>query len=260
MMKLTEPQIQAFHKTGYHIFGGLLTEVEAERMVQIYMNCLTNHQANHTSQSVQILRQNEDESSLDGAYYQLRCAHLMHPDFDAIIRNERLLDAVESLIGPNLRIVICQGLYKPPYTGGEIDWHQDDYYFRVNKPNAVISCWLTFDDATVDNGCMWVIPGAHKRMVEHEIVSSGKGFHIPNTDESKAIPIELKRGHCMLHHGLMPHRTLTNTTASHRRALAIHYMDAAARPSASRLQEPPENMPLVRGKGIEWNVNEASSI
>lgn len=252
-MKLTKTQIQAFHETGYHILGNLISEAEADRMAQVYMACLTDHQAHHTSQAVQVLRQKGNENSLDGAYYQLRCAHLMHPDFDAIIRNERLLDAVESLIGPNLRIVICQGFYKPPHTGGEIDWHQDDYYFQVDKPNAVVSCWLTFDDATIDNGCMWVIPGAHKQMVEHDVVPSGKGFHIPAVDESNAMPIALKRGQCMLHHGLMPHRTLANTTATPRRALAIHYMDATARPSTSRQQEPPENMPIVRGKGIAYH-------
>jgi ectoine hydroxylase-related dioxygenase (phytanoyl-CoA dioxygenase family) len=65
-----------------------------------------------------------------------------------LIRDERLLDAVESLIGPNLGIVVCQGMYKPPYSGDEIRWHQDDYYFQVDKPNAVVSCWLTLDDAT----------------------------------------------------------------------------------------------------------------
>ena len=59
-----------------------------------------------------------------------------------------MLDAVESLIGPNLGIVVCQGMYKPPYSGDEIRWHQDDYYFQVDKPNAVVSCWLTLDDAT----------------------------------------------------------------------------------------------------------------
>ena len=251
-MKLTGTDIKTFHETGYHVLGPLMPEAEAERMAQVYMDCLSGHQTNHNSQAIQVLRQSGADSNPGGAYYQLRCAHLMHPAFDAIIRDELLLDAVERLIGPNLRIVICQGFYKPPYTGGEIGWHQDDYYFQVDKPNAVVSCWLTFDEATIQNGCMWVIPGAHTQMIDHQVVPSGKGFHITEIDASKAIPIELKRGECMLHHGLMPHRTLANTTAIPRRALAIHYMDATARPSTSRQNEPPENMPVVRGNGIKY--------
>lgn len=252
-MKLTEPQIQTFHAEGYHILGDLLSQEETDRMAQVYLDCLANHQPKHDSQRVNKLRHSADADGRITEFYQLRCAHLMHPDFDAIIRNQRLLDAVESLIGPNLRIVVCQGMYKPPHTGDEIQWHQDDYYFRVDKTNAVVSCWLTFDDATIDNGCMWVIPGAHKHMVEHQDAPGGQGgYYIPGMDETTAMPIELKRGQCMLHHGLMPHRTLANTTDVHRRALAIHYMDATARPNELRQQEPPENMPIVRGQGVEW--------
>ncbi len=247
-MKLSKPQIQAYHKNGYHIFGKLLVEAEADRMAQVYMDCLNNFQGAHESQGIRSIRQHDKSGGNPAKYIQLRCAHLMHPDFEAIVRDARLLDAVESLIGPNIRIVICQGLYKPPHTGEEIGWHQDDYYFRVDKPDAVVSCWFTFDDATVDNGCMWVIPGGHKRMLVHRTVPSGSGYYMPDTDETNAVPIELKRGQCMLHHGLMPHRTLANTTTSHRRALAIHYMDATAKPNESGQQEPSENMPVVRGQ------------
>ena len=52
----------------------------------------------------------------------------------------------------------------PPHTGGAIDWHQDDYYFRIDKLNAVGSYWIAFDQATVDSGCMWVIHGVHTQL------------------------------------------------------------------------------------------------
>ena len=246
-MKLNADQKQKFEEDGYLLLGQFLTEAEAERMGEIYLDCVDGYVSTHETQVVNKIRQDDGSQS----FFQLRCAHLMHPEFDAIVRDERLLDAVESLIGPNLRLVISQGMYKPPNTGGEIRWHQDNYYFRVDKPNAVVSCWLTFDDATVDNGCMWVVPGAHKQMVEHLNVPSGAGFYMPDVDEERAVSLQMKRGHCMLHHGLMPHRTLANTTSTHRRALAIHYMDAMARPSENRQQEPLENRPLLRGRGID---------
>ena len=251
-MELTEAQIRAFDENGYHVLGQLLSAGEAARLAAIYMDCLENYRSDHESQGIRKLRHSTGRDGNEALFYQLRCAHLMHPAFDRIVRDEGLLDAVEGLIGPNLRIVICQGMYKPPRSGDEIQWHQDDYYFRVDKPNAVVSCWLTFDDATVDNGCMWVVPGGHKQMLEHETVASGNGFYIPDIDESKAVPIELKRGQCMLHHGLMPHRTLANRTERPRRAMAIHYMDATAKPSQSRQAEPAENMPVVRGRGASW--------
>lgn len=72
--------------------------------------------------------------------YQIRVAHLQHPRFNALIYDSRLLDIIESLIGPNIRIILIQGIYKPPLTGGEIQWHQDNYYFQVDKKDGVASC------------------------------------------------------------------------------------------------------------------------
>ena len=86
--------------------------------------------------------------------YQIRCAHLFQPLFGELIRDARILDRVETVIGENLRVILCQGLYKPAHMGGEIAWHQDNYYFRVDKANAVVSCLMAFDDLTRENGCM----------------------------------------------------------------------------------------------------------
>ncbi len=239
-MTLTEQQIQNYRQKGYHLFGRLLSDEETDLLAKIYLDCLelTNRDP---SQSVSDIRPEKTDANI----YQLRCAHLMHEAFDAVVRNKHLLDIVEDLIGPNIRLILCQGLYKPPHTGDAIKWHQDNQYFQVNKPDGVVSCWLTLDDATVDNGCMWVSPGAHTKPLPHDTISTG--LHIPNIDESNILPLEMKRGHCMLHHGLMPHRTLANKTSSHRRALAIHYMDATAQLPEGRRNEPPQNIPIIRG-------------
>lgn len=252
-MKLTEPQIQAFHEKGYHIFGRLLTEAQVDRMAQVYLDCLANYRSDHPTRKVSNVRHRAGRCGKQSEFVKMRCAHLMHPGFDEIMREAHLLDAVESLIGPNIRIIVCQGLYKPPHTDDEVRWHQDNHYFQVDNPNAVVSCWITFDDATINSGCMWVSPGGHRGTFDHEVDQDSGSSYIPDVAEAGAVAIELNHGECMLHHGLMPHRTLGNTTSFHRRALAIHYMDAAARPSESRQQEPPENMPVVRGEGIHWS-------
>ena len=76
---------------------------------------------------------------------------------------------------------------------------------------------------------------------------AAKGLHLEDIDETQARPIELKAGHAMLHHGAMPHRTLANTSANPRRAVAIHYVPAnATTRNTFRQSEPPENTPRVR--------------
>ena len=105
---------------------------------------------------------------------------------------------------------------------------------------------MAFGPATTDNGCMWVVPGAHDRLREHDSLGQA-GYVMSNPDEKAAVAVPLEAGQIMLHHGATPHRTLPNTTGQPRRALAIHYMDATAAMDTSRENEPPENTPVLRG-------------
>ena len=244
-MNITDKLVKQYHQAGYLVCRDLITPDEVRDLREAYTSSLERMRRENKLKSI---RSGTDLEGRETAVYQIRMAHLHHPLFNDLIHDARLLNIVESLIGPNIRIVLFQGLYKPPLTGGTVHWHQDDYYFRVDKENAVVSCWLTLDDATVDNGCMWVLPGAHRQILEH-IPLEGGGLRMLEIDEAKAVPIELKAGQCVFHHGSMPHRTLDNTTNSHRRALAIHFMDATAKPMGKgRQQEPLENMPIVRGQ------------
>ena len=97
-------------------------------------------------------------------------------------------------------------------------------------------------------------------MVDH--VTTLAGFRIPDVDETGAVPVELGRGGCMLHDGLMPHRTLANTTTSHRRALAVHCRDAAASMKATREQEPRRTPPWSAAAGSRrgWRGSRTASV
>ena len=91
-----------------------------------------------------------------------------------------------------------------------------------------------------------MIPGVHYQLWDHEGIESA-GYAMSKPDEGSAIPVEIKVGQMMFHHGATPHRTLPNMTDSPRRALAIHYMDATVRLGGNREAEPLENTPIVRG-------------
>jgi phytanoyl-CoA hydroxylase len=244
MPALTAQQVEQFHKQGYLVGDVVFDDDETAALAQAYDDCL---QAMRARGEYESRRHGHLPDGTATEVYQIRAAHRHHPRFDALIRDTRLLDVVEALLGPDLKLILCQGLYKPPHTGGEIAWHQDDYYFRVSGERPVVSCWVSFDAATVDNGCMWVLPGQHDRLREHESLGPG-GFAMIDADEARAVPVELAAGQVMFHHGAIPHRTLPNTTDGPRRAMAMHYMDAHARPlGGNREAEPADNMPVVRG-------------
>ena len=253
-MKLADEQVEFFFREGYLVSDLGLGADEIAELQDAFMQTLERLQREGRLQNVQSGKDSDEQAQV----YQLRTAHLLHPRFDAIIRDARLLDVIESIIGPNIRLVHYQGLYKPPQSGGEVGWHQDDYYFRIaeRKRDALVSCWIALDDVTVENGCLWYLPGGHQKLFEHvqnwdPEVKKGFYFSIPKLDaalEQRAIPIEIKKGQIALHHGLMPHRSLKNTSSRPRRALATHFFDARL-PDMFELfkNAPPETTPVLRG-------------
>jgi len=246
-MSLALSEKSHFLENGYLLAGEIFSPAEVSALRDVYMASLERLKAEGKYQSIR------KSSGEEKPVYQIRAAHLYDAAFKKIIEDARILDKVESLIGPNIRLVLMQGLYKPPFTGGVIGWHQDDYYFRVNKPNAVVSAWLTLDDVDEKNGCMWVIPRAHHGLVSHVPTENKDGVYIPDADESRAVPLRMKAGEIMFHHGATPHRTLANESERPRRALAMHFMDAGCIPlGEGRAEEPVENMPLLRGTGLSW--------
>ena len=227
-MRLSQQQLDTFSSNGFLLVDGFYSNDEIELFQHCFMQTVARLQREEVLQNVQ----SGEDADEDYQVFQIRTAHLRHPIFRMIINDSRLLDMVECLLGPRLRVVHYQGLYKPPHSGGEVGWHQDNYYFNV-AGDRTVSVWLALDDATVNNGCMWYLPGQHQQRLEHRQLwdtAEKKGFYfkLDHVDAAKAVPAEVPKGSFAIHHCLMPHRSLKNHTAQPRRALAMHFMDATA--------------------------------
>lgn len=170
-----------------------------------------------------------------------RCAESDSVFMAAVCRNE-IRDIVELLIGPDIKLFGSQCFMKPP-GGVQKPYHQDSAYFTI-EPLSLVTCWIALDDVTVDNGCMWVIPGSHTDGIyDHSQpweVAGRVDMQIPDAriELSREVPITLTAGSCSFHHSVLLHRSGPNQTTSHRRGLAVHYMSAASRwthPTAPRI-------------------------
>ncbi len=124
-MKLTGSELARFHERGYVVTPGFLGEDEIAHLRYCYTATVERLSSEHTLENVQ----SGGDRDEDFQVYQIRTAHLQHPVFRMLIHDTRLLDLVEGLIGPDIRLVHYQGSYKPPHTGGVIGWHQDNRYF-----------------------------------------------------------------------------------------------------------------------------------
>ena len=175
-MQLTREQIERFNETGYLLIDRFLPEPTIERYRIAYMETVERLRADNALRNGAAA----DDSDAREKVYQLRTAHRPDAAFDEHIRNPAFLDVVQSLIGRDIQLVDYQGLYKPPHTGGAVNWHQDDFDWRSkDSTEGSVSLWVPLDDATVDNGCMWYVPGSHHRILHHDqllIESNARAF------------------------------------------------------------------------------------
>lgn len=183
-----------------------------------------------------------------------RCAE-NDAEFLAHARNPKILDVVEELIGPDIKLYASQCFMKPP-GGIEKPYHQDSAYFGI-EPMDLVTCWTALDDVTTKNGCMWVIPGSHRRgLVEHAewIVGGRADKQVPRQllDLDAEVPIVMPAGSCSFHHSLLLHKSAPNRSANPRRGLAVHYVSAASRWTGDSRQKP--KLTLLRGREFAGGV------
>jgi len=154
--------------------------------------------------------------------------HLCHRDsfFWSHATRPEILDIVELLLGPDIKLYTDQMFVKPPFQGTAVPFHQDSAYWPVEPPRLV-SCWMALDDATVENGCVHVIPGTHRQLLSHHYYPNSiqsLGLEEDEVDVSREIPVELRAGSCMFHHSLLIHRSAPNRSPRYRRGLVTIYL------------------------------------
>ena len=157
------------------------------------------------------------------------------PWVDALVRHPRILDAVESLIGPDILVYTSTFFIKEPHSPTFAAWHQDATYFGLT-PHEHVTAWVALTDATAEAGCMEVVSSrGMPRQLRHaalglaDSINGGGQAIVEDFDQAGAVAMELPAGHFSLHHTLCRHRSAPNR-ASHRRiGLGISYIPAHVR-------------------------------
>jgi len=154
--------------------------------------------------------------------------------FLEIARDERILNIVEQVIGPDIVLWGCQAFCKPPGDGMEVPWHQDGHYWPIH-PLATCTVWIAIDDSLIDNGCLRVIPGSHRdrtlfphRREHRSDVVLNQRVQPGHLHESSAIDIELEAGQMSLHDVYLIHGSNPNHSTRRRAGLAIRYMPGSS--------------------------------
>ncbi len=153
------------------------------------------------------------------------------PRLEAIALDERVLDLVEDLIGPNIEFHHGKVNLKWPHGGAEVAWHQDLAFFPHTNTDLV-ACMFYLDDATRENGCLLVVPGSHRLgVLDH--FADGQFIGAVTQDLQripleKAVPVEVPAGSVTVHHCLTLHASEENRSDKPRRVLIYQYRAADA--------------------------------
>ncbi len=159
--------------------------------------------------------------------------HDLDPVFEAFSRNEKTKSLATDLgLGTHV-LIQSMIIFKHAKIGGEVDVHQDSS-FLYTEPESCVGFWFALEDATIENGCLWAEPGGHRtalRKVFKRKEGGGTTMELLDQtpyDTSNMIPLEVKKGTCIVLHGLLPHYSQPNTSGCSRQAYAIHAIDGQA--------------------------------
>lgn len=177
-----------------------------------------------------------DESD-DDVLRRYLCIHFPHK-LSAVMRrylaHPAIVDVLTQVIAPDVKCMQSMLFIKASGKPGQA-WHQDENFIPT-RDRTLTGAWIAMDDATVENGCLWVIPGSHKHGIiwpmhwhdDKRFDCTDEAFNFPYTDDD-SIPVEVSAGSIVFFNGYLLHRSLPNRARSgYRRVLVNHYMSASS--------------------------------
>lgn len=231
LKRLDAAAVEAYERDGFYFPLRAMSEAQAAE----YRNKLESHEADHQPIMQTVLRNKP---------------HLVITWINELIRDPRILDAVEDILGPNILAWGSNFFIKDPRDDAYISWHQDSTYWGLSHPD-VMTTWIALSDVTPENGAMRMLPGSHlldqlphkDTFAEHNLLTRGQEVQL-DVDESKTVDVPLKPGEMSLHHVRTVHASNPNATDTRRIGLAIRYVPTYV----SQISGARDYATLVRGK------------
>lgn len=160
--------------------------------------------------------------------------HDLDPVFDRFSRSGKVKEIAKAIGFEESYLVQSMYIFKQPNIGGEVSCHQDST-FIYTEPTDIVGLWFALEDATIENGCLWAIPGGHKCGLKSRWLRSpieGRmAFEMYDPQpwpEKQLAPLEVAKGSLILLNGLLPHRSFENRSPRSRHAYTLHLIHADA--------------------------------
>ena len=264
MAYLTDEQLQQYEHDGYLVLEGFATAAQCASLRQRANEIVA---AFDPAEVVSVFSTNERTQRADDYFMssgdQVRCffeeaafdergqlrqakelsinkiGHALHeldPLFMAFSQQAALRELASDLGYVAPRLLQSTYIFKQPGIGGEVVCHQDAT-FLLTEPPSVTAFWFALEPATIENGCLHVLPGRHKAGLKKRWLRNGNQMRFETIDaaswpsgleEDQLIPLEVETGTLIVFHGLLPHRSCANRSPRSRHAYTLHLIEGTA--------------------------------
>ena len=261
---LTAAESIQWQEKGFFVRAGVYSESEMTAMGRRAAECALGkvpYPAPEISVNAKMaageLEKREGLAAMHGVYHP----HLYNRYFCDAHRDPRITDPLVGLIGPDILAIDAMIIFKPPQVGMGFPWHQDLYYFRQRYDTGeTVGTWTAIDQARIDNGCLWVIPGSHRgEIVAHDLPPGPqqREYRLARgADDSLAVPCEMEPGSVLFFHGHLLHRSTQNVSLEFRRSYVRQYLSARATWANDEVSNSEWRKPVmwIRGETFEGCV------
>jgi phytanoyl-CoA hydroxylase len=228
--KLSPQNIQFYKDAGYLIAPDLVSKGEIAALKKETAQIFRGERGE--VEGLLKVEPNQSDSEVLKNYTAIHFPHKLSDAIRASLFHKKIVDVLTGIVSRNLKCMQSMLFVKGPGKKGQ-SWHQDEYFIPT-RDCSLIGVWIAIDDASIENGCLWIIPGSNKpaymrpRDVNHsDEYADLDTINVSNYPEESIIPVEVKSGSVVFFNGYTLHSSKQNkTTDCFRTALVNHYMSA----------------------------------
>jgi len=224
---ISPENIKQYQEQGYLIVPNLLSQTDIASLKK-ETAAIFRGERGHIEGMLDVNNNEPDEEVLK-KYVAIHFPHKISKVIHNSLFNRNIVDILTKIVSPNMKCMQSMLFVKAPGKAGQ-SWHQDEYYIPT-RDKSLVGVWIAIDDATIENGCLWIIPGRPGYIMNRVKNSSPEYADVDTVDISKyeknKIPVEVKAGSVVFFNGYTLHSSLRNKTKDcFRTALVNHYMSA----------------------------------
>jgi len=224
-MALTVEQIRPFHLNGFFsITDPIATDQELAWMRESYDRMFSARAGRESGDQFDLA--GTDEEGKEASLPQILSPSKYAPELESGDYLVKANEIVKDLLGPEAGVGVAHAIFKPAGSGAATPWHQDEAYWDPNFQYKSVSVWMPLQPATLENGCLWFMPGSHEwEVLPHRSIGGDvriHGLEMVDTSMLKdAVACPLPPGGITIHLNRTAHYAGANTSDIPRRALIL---------------------------------------